>query len=395
MSADSPPGSTSLAAQPLFVACTARSGSTLLRWLLAAHPSIACPPESEIAALVEACMRSARNLGLASEGETGSLAVARQAAESLIASSAAVKESQLWCDKSLNNVEHLQTLAAVWPRSRFLLLHRGAMDFVASALEAQPWGFIQYGLSSFLQAGQPNNVLSLVNYWMDRTVRMAAFAELHEDRCLRLRYEDLVTDTEHVLGAVWDFLGVSPLERAEAPAFAARLAEGPADYKIWFTDAIHTESLGRGWRVPADLVREPFRTMLNDLLAKLGYPIVDDSWGSAGATPAVATPAAELGRLEVRVVDGTEVVWRGVADLHASTVTGPTSTGDGASQLPVLVVEQASLGALLGGGAGLAAALRGRTVRSYGISYSGYPDERTLYDRLLPLLSLHAPLPRD
>jgi hypothetical protein len=35
---------------PVFVLCMARSGSTLLRFLLDAHPELACPPETMLPA---------------------------------------------------------------------------------------------------------------------------------------------------------------------------------------------------------------------------------------------------------------------------------------------------------------------------------------------------------
>src|SRR5580692_6281334 len=35
-------------AEPVFVLCAGRSGSTLLRFLLDAHPELACPPETRI-----------------------------------------------------------------------------------------------------------------------------------------------------------------------------------------------------------------------------------------------------------------------------------------------------------------------------------------------------------
>src|SRR5713226_1723784 len=36
---------------PVFVLCCGRSGSTLLRFLLDAHPDLACPPETNLTAL--------------------------------------------------------------------------------------------------------------------------------------------------------------------------------------------------------------------------------------------------------------------------------------------------------------------------------------------------------
>jgi hypothetical protein len=40
-----------LSADPVFVLCNGRSGSTLLRFLLDAHPDLACPPETNLPAL--------------------------------------------------------------------------------------------------------------------------------------------------------------------------------------------------------------------------------------------------------------------------------------------------------------------------------------------------------
>src|SRR6185437_13455843 len=36
---------------PVFVLCMGRSGSTLLRFILDAHPSLACPPETNLGQL--------------------------------------------------------------------------------------------------------------------------------------------------------------------------------------------------------------------------------------------------------------------------------------------------------------------------------------------------------
>ena len=40
-----------MTAEPIFIVCNARSGSTLLRYLLDVHPDIACPSETAIAAI--------------------------------------------------------------------------------------------------------------------------------------------------------------------------------------------------------------------------------------------------------------------------------------------------------------------------------------------------------
>jgi Sulfotransferase family len=45
------PSSRFIFADPVFVLCNGRSGSTLLRFLLDAHPDLACPPETNLPAL--------------------------------------------------------------------------------------------------------------------------------------------------------------------------------------------------------------------------------------------------------------------------------------------------------------------------------------------------------
>jgi hypothetical protein len=45
------PGVAAGGTDPVFVLCMGRSGSTLLRFLLDAHPELACPPETSLPAL--------------------------------------------------------------------------------------------------------------------------------------------------------------------------------------------------------------------------------------------------------------------------------------------------------------------------------------------------------
>ena len=75
-------------ADPVFVLCMGRSGSTLLRFLLDAHPELACPPETSMPALcgqlavvwsliegaplaAEAWRRAAAGAGCGDQGDPG------------------------------------------------------------------------------------------------------------------------------------------------------------------------------------------------------------------------------------------------------------------------------------------------------------------------------------
>src|SRR3984957_4925419 len=217
------------ASAPVFVACNARSGSTLLRWLIDAHDEISCPGETDVAALLDAYVNSALATGLNADE---ALARAGTVVDDLMATHLAKVGKARWCDKSLSNVMALDRLAAAWPDARFVLLHRHAMDVIASSLEASEWGLDTYGLAPYAQMSPTNGVIAVAGYWIERTAAMLDFEARHPGRCLRLRYEDLVTRTDGSMAEVWDLFGVEGSDPADAFA-GVHDPLAPADYKIW------------------------------------------------------------------------------------------------------------------------------------------------------------------
>ena len=291
------------AGPPVFIVCNARSGSTLLRWLIDAHEEISCPGETDVAALLQAYVDSAQAIGLSIDD---ALVRARDVVDDLMGLHLARTEGDKtrWCDKSLSNVNVMDRLAEAWPDARFVLLHRHAMDVIASALEASEWGLDSFGLGHYAQMSPTNAVIAVAGYWIERTAAMVDFEARHPGRCLRLRYEDLVTRTDESMEEVWDLFGVDGSQRSNAFA-EPHDPLAPADYKIWHTRSVHAESIGRGARIPPDRLGIPVRDSMNQLLAMLGYQQVGIRWGSGGSELA---EGATDGNLEIRVIDGHEVL---------------------------------------------------------------------------------------
>ena len=117
-----------------------------MRWLIDAHDEISCPGETDIATLLDAYVDSAQAAGLSAEP---ALVRARAVVDDLMAVHLADAGKTRWCDKSLSNVTAMDRLAAAWPDARFVLLHRHAMDVIASALEASEWGLDTFGLAPY------------------------------------------------------------------------------------------------------------------------------------------------------------------------------------------------------------------------------------------------------
>ena len=301
----------------MFVLCNGRSGSTLLRFLLDAHPDLACPSETNLPAMA-AQLATVWSLieGAPLAAERGdeppvipddAIAGVRRTMDQMTGSYLARHGKKRYCDKSLGTARFAELLLRVYPEAKFLCLYRHPMDVIASGIEACPWGLSGYGFDPYI-AGTPGNaVCALARFWVDAVAVTLAAEEQFADSCYRIRYEDLVTDPEAVAAEIFGFLGVGGAPGISRHCFSAdRERFGPADYKIWHTSQITSTSVGRGWSIPVGMIPPPVAEQMNELTGKLGYLPVDRTWGTAavpsdlrvngqgrraGAAPAAAAPA--------------------------------------------------------------------------------------------------------
>jgi protein-tyrosine sulfotransferase len=301
---------------PLFVMCEARSGSTLLRFLLAAHPDVACPSETNLPALchelvnVWSLMTGHPAPGRLLPGELPVLADdvldGLRASLDLMVSAHLRRVGRTWfCDKSLGSAMHAKLLLQLYPNTKFVCLYRHPMDVIASAMEACPWGLVGYGFDPYAAATPGNSVLALARFWLERTAQIMAIEEDFPDHCLRVRYEDLVTDPDQIMSEVFSHLGLPPVPGIASRCFLSEPENlGAADYKIWYTNKVSSDSVGRGWKIPASLITAPVAEGINELSERLGYlPVRADAWG-VGASPSdvrVPAPGTGMAPPEIRI----------------------------------------------------------------------------------------------
>jgi Sulfotransferase family len=280
------------AADPVFVLCVGRSGSTLLRLILDSHPDLACPPETNIPAL---CAQLAVVWSLiegaplaAQRGDTppvipeNAIAGIRQTMDLMTGPYLARRGKMRYCDKSLGTAMYADLLLRVYPGARFICLFRHPMDMISSGLEACPWGLTGYGFDRYIADTPGNAVMALARYWLDGAGLIATVEEQHPESCYRVRYEDMVADPEGVVAGIFDYLDVAPAPGIAEMVFSREHERfGPADHKIWYTSEISKGSVGRSDSLPVGLIAPPVMESINSLLDKLGYVRVDESWGTA------------------------------------------------------------------------------------------------------------------
>ncbi len=262
-------------ADPVFVLCAGRSGSTLLRFLLDAHPDLACPPETKLPAVfaqLTALWLGIETLPQSAGGGNGMAGIPgaavtgiRHTADLMIGPYLARRGKKRYCDKNLGTEHYADVLMGVYPEAKFICLHRHPMDVIASGIEACPWGLGNYGFEPYVAGAPGNSVLALARYWADHTAAILAVEDKFPGSCHRIRYEDLVADPDTVAEQIFGFLGLPSVAGISALCFSReRERFGAGDFKIWNTSQITGESVGRGWPVPADLIPAPLTETINN-----------------------------------------------------------------------------------------------------------------------------------
>jgi hypothetical protein len=302
------------------VLSTARSGSTLLRFILDAHPDLACPGETDLGRTCEGLATLSGVLdGVSAHGSATVITRTAQANETIRSMVETFEGRHLertgkirWCDKSLGNVEHADLLSQLWPEATFVCLVRHCMDVVYSAVEAGRWGISGYGLRDHVLRHPGNSVAAVAEYWYQRTAQILDFSRRMPARCHLLRYEDLVLSAEEEAQDLLRRLVVAPAPGITSWCFdVGHEASGPGDAKIWLTSDVHARSLGRGRSVPLTAIPGPLLARIDALLDELGYFPVGDDWAVAGSVLPRHRPqaAAAARRDDLRASDHLLAWW--------------------------------------------------------------------------------------
>jgi protein-tyrosine sulfotransferase len=423
---DGPPGTRRARRPPLrhvFIVSLARSGSTLLRYLLDAHPQVVCPAELNLSALLlhaaETWHRAHEGRGTTDPGpQAEGSAVAGLSQEALRWATKIVNEimadlaraggASVFADKSLVTVDQLPLVARCYPKASYVFLYRYPLDMIASGIEASRWGFNSFGFAPYIGAVPGNFVGGLGNYWIDKVSRMLEFERTCSVAHARIYYELMCDDPVTTMSDLFAFLGLPPVAGIVEQAFASRHAVGPGDYKIDFTTSVGTDSVGRGVTLP-ELLRPEQVTRIDELLAELDYPALEAARRGnlaslLGLKRAANASAAELTRrLAERLAAGLtakrgrdetplpafELVIRGDAGDEQAVmvdtengiqVTGSSPAGDGGQRRPRVLCYGDALLKVASGERNLAQVLHDGLVR---IDRTGAPTPRLRENREL------------
>lgn len=256
-------------ASPVFLLSNFRSGSTLLRYVLNAHPAFCSPAELCLGALCQALYGVVELTTGEREDhawQAAGVARVRSVVDDLMMTYCRRKGKPRWCDKSPNNADFIGTITTVFPDALFIALHRRALDQVWSSYEVHI-----HALELTPAAPKPALWTALVERWCIVTERLLALERYMPHVVHRMTYERLTANGDAELARMWEFLGVQGVAGITDTAFRTPPDPGPADVKIRGSMGIESGRVGKGRRVDIADVSARTRDRMDALMRELGY----------------------------------------------------------------------------------------------------------------------------
>jgi protein-tyrosine sulfotransferase len=256
----------------VFVGGAGRSGTTLFRAMLSAHPDLWCPPERKLVpALAEFHARQGSALAAdldAAGVDAGSLDAAAKAWLTVFLRANAPPGRRI-AEKTPHNLLHAAWLGRLFPQARFVHVLRDG-HAVAESLVRQRWKDPATGEV----VPWCRDLESAARYWATVVHTIRAQAAALPGRYLEVRYEDLVTAPRQAMEVVLAFLGErwddAVLHHERAPvALSARESSSAAVARPLGTDAL-------------DLWRARLSAADRTVVARAAGPILDAT-GYGGA----------------------------------------------------------------------------------------------------------------
>jgi len=189
----------------VFVGGAGRSGTTLFRAMLHAHPRIYCGPEAKLVSTLcrqRDVWQQGMGADLAEAGVTEDLLdhSVRAFLETLLRGLA--PEGQRVAEKTPHNLLHTAYLGRLFPRARFIHVIRDGRS-VSASLVRQAW----IDPATRKPVASCQSIPNAARYWTDVVRGIRQQAGSVPGRYLEIRYERLVSEPEAVMREVLAFLG--------------------------------------------------------------------------------------------------------------------------------------------------------------------------------------------
>jgi len=260
-----------------------RSGTTLMRRLLDAHPELRCPPETNLLRAASRFLAEERfasglahgplcGLGFSGVREEEVVDTVRELVFGWFRRLASDARASVWVEKSAFDVFHLDAVERLCAgRCRFVTVVRDPLDVVCSLEDlCRRMGVFPAELHPYV--GRYSSPLeAFARAWCDVHDRLTRFEVEAADSCHRIGYEELVRDPDGELDRLLSALGLEGDPRGMVDLALSRTGGiGLGDWRTYEVREIHQGSVGRWRRLDTDVVRR-LLDVVGDRRSGLGY----------------------------------------------------------------------------------------------------------------------------
>lgn len=198
-----------------------------------------------------------------------------------------------WCEKSTNNLDYLNNIERVFPDAQFVCLYRNCLDVAYSSLKFSTLGYMPE-LLAFVRNKPDNLVAAMIDNWLDKTKKMLEFERTHSSQCIRINYESLVFQPKLILAKLFEFLGEPWDEDLIDSIFKVSHDQGDGDVKVWFSDRISEESIGKGVEIPITSIPADLKEQIDIIHRQLGYSTIDNMYSEFSDTVGQSDTVVDL-----------------------------------------------------------------------------------------------------
>lgn len=268
-----------------FVLSSVRSGSTLLRVMLAGHSALFSPPELHLLrhermderdrddrapdkdqGLVRTLVEAFDIEPAQANAMIAGMVAAKMPTSEVLARVAQRLEGRLLVDKSpgySNDIEVLRKTLRYFPKARYLYLTRHPCAVIESMVRNR---FVR------LMEGGETNPFDFGEFaWMRSNGNILDFStEVPPGRFMHLRYEDLMADTRGQMERICQFLRIRFEDALLEPYSGARMRDGLGDPNFFEHDRIDPDFVDRWKQAPRVIRLGPASRYLAE---RLGYQV--------------------------------------------------------------------------------------------------------------------------
>lgn len=262
-----------------------RSGTTLVRRLLDAHPNIACPGETCILSASARFLHSElvadgleygviNGLSFAGFERAEILGRLRKFAFSFHNDYARNQGKPRWAEKTAVDIFHLNEIEELCgDQVQYICIVRHGLDVACSLQEFSDRGFTYLSEIHDYICQHPRPLEAFAHAWVDRNRSLLEFVNRNEENTLLVCYEDLVVSPNDQVERIFDFLGEEITCDLIATALKRPRSIGLGDWKTLGRSEIDSSSVQR-WQSLPPFVVSRLAEVCNPTLEAFGYEAV-------------------------------------------------------------------------------------------------------------------------